>query len=274
MFATLLRRWRLAAPLALVGMVSILVGALALTPASAHADRPLTFSGSAAAAQAQLSGTVFVTAAFDACDTGSVTKHGNSSVTEAASEPIAFAALLVAAGNAQVTVLAAPGVGQCFTSAKSTRTGDGVGRVTTTSLLNGPIAELTALLSSGTVKLFAIGGDAASSSSAWCKHEGTAHSSSATSVFGGSGIGLGPNATHPFGQYVTAFNPGITAHDITGQANQPIFGLPPDYSGFLNVQSATASGSHASATSAAVEIFGPGFHEVIAASHADIHCPK
>ncbi len=269
MFATLLRRWRLAAPLALVGMVSILVGAMALTPASAHADRPLTFSGSAAAAQAQLSGTFFVTASFDACDTGSVTKHGNSSTTEAASEPIAFLGLLAAAGNAQLSVLAAPGVGQCFTSAKSTRTGDGVGRVTTTSLLNGPIAETTALLSSGTVKLFAIGGDASSASSAWCKHEGTAHSSSATSV-----TGFLVSANHPFGFYESGFNPGPTLHDITGQANQPIFGLPPDYSGFLNVQSATESGSHASATSIAVEIFGPGFHEVIGASHADIHCPK
>ncbi len=269
MFATLLRRWRLAAPLALVGMVSILVGAMALTPASAHADRPLTFSGSAAAAQAQLSGTFFVTASFDACDTGSVTKHGNSSTTEAASEPIVFTGDLLAAGVEQFTILVATGPGQCFTSAQSTRTGDGVGRVTTTSLLNGQIDEVTALSSSGTVKLFQIGGTASSQSSAWCKHEGTAHSSSATSVFG-----FGVDANHPFGQYVTGFNPGFAAHDITGQANQPIFGLPPDYFGFLNAQSGSASGSHASASSAAVEIFGPGFHEVIAASHADIHCPK
>src|SRR5215471_1608711 len=114
MFATILRRWRLSAPLALVTMVSILVGAMALTPASASGDRPLTFSGSAAAAQAQLNGTFFVTASFDACDTGRVTKHGNSSTTEAASKPIAFTGTLVAAGNAQFTVLAAPGPGQCF----------------------------------------------------------------------------------------------------------------------------------------------------------------
>ncbi len=266
MFATLLRRWRLAAPLALVGMVSILVGAMALTPASAHADRPLTFSGSAAAAQAQLSGTFFVTAAFDACDTGTVTKHGTSSLAEAASEEIAFMGILVAGGVTQLHVLDAPGPGRCFTTAKSQRTGDGVGTVTTTSLLNGPIVSET-VLSGGPIKIFAIGGDASSASSAFCKHEGTAHASSATSV-----IGFNVSAAHPFGFYESG-NP-LTLHDITGQAFQPIFGLPDGYSGFLNEQFTHAKGDHASATSIAVELFGPGYHEVIAASHADIKCPK
>jgi len=266
MFATILRRWRLSAPLALVGMVSLLVGAMALTPASAHDDRPLTFSGSAAAAQAQLSGTFFVTAAFDACDTGRVTKHGTSSLAEAASEPIVYAALLAAGGSAQAHVLDAPGPGRCFTTAKSHRTGDGVGTVTTTSLLNGPIASET-VLSGTTAKIFRIGGDASSTSSAFCKHEGTAHASSATSV-----IGFNVSVAHPFGFYRTG-NP-VSDHEITGQAFQPIFGLPDGYSGFLNEQTSSHSGSHASATSIAVELFGPGYHEVIAASHADIHCPR
>jgi len=66
----------------------------------------------------------------------------------------------------------------------------------------------------------------------------------------------------------------LTPHNITGQAFQPIFGLPSGYSGFLNEETTAVNGSHASSTSIAVELFGPGYHEVIAASHADIHCPK
>jgi len=267
MFATLLRRWRLAAPLTLVGMVSILVGAMALTPASAHGDRPLTFSGSAAAAQAQLSGTVFVTASFDACDTGTVTKHGSSFIDRAASEEIAFVGVTIAGGLLQADILDADGPGQCFSSATSHRTGDGVGTVTTHAFLTGKPGEIesfTILLPGGPLKIFALGGDVSSTSSAFCKHEGTAHASSATSVFG-----FNVSAAHPFGQYFTD-----TFHDITGQAFQPIFGLPDGYSGFLNERTTSAKGDHASATSIAVELFGPGYHEVIGASHADIKCPK
>ena len=79
MFATILRRWRLSAPLALVGMVSILVGAMALTPASAHGSP--RFDGSAAGALIHLETPFTITTAdLTACWTGKVKSHHSTQV--------------------------------------------------------------------------------------------------------------------------------------------------------------------------------------------------
>jgi len=79
MFATLLRRWRLVTPLALIGMVSLLVGAMALTPASAHASPKL--DGWAAGARYSVSTPFSVTTAqAAACWTGKVSTHHSTQV--------------------------------------------------------------------------------------------------------------------------------------------------------------------------------------------------
>lgn len=99
MFATLLRRWRLVTPLALIGMVSILVGAMALTPASAHSSPKL--DGWAAGARYTINSLFSVTtASAAACWTGKVSTHHSTQVGPITSgEPVILASLLVASGN-------------------------------------------------------------------------------------------------------------------------------------------------------------------------------
>jgi hypothetical protein len=99
MFATLLRRWRLATPLALIGMVSILVGAMALTPASAHSSPKL--DGWAAGARYTID-TLFsvTTASAAACWTGKVsTRHSTQVGPITSGEPVVLSSTLVASGT-------------------------------------------------------------------------------------------------------------------------------------------------------------------------------
>jgi len=265
MFATLLRRWRLSVPLALVGMVSILVGALALTPASAHADRPLTFSGDASAILGAINNQLVQSAVFDACNTGSISKHGNSAVT------------VVAAGPIKITVDLSLGFGalevdkvvfgnSCVAHVTSHRTGDGTGKVTATSTFFGTkcgtfCIEVFDFENPGaTTAIWSVFGatqDVSSTSTAFCNIEGHAHAAVVSDV------------TDPTAQYAT-----VGLHDILGIPNQPIVGLPDGFSGLLNEQIVSASGSHASATGNAVHIVGPGVNVELGHSHANITCPK
>ncbi len=99
MFATLLRRWRLATPLALIGMVSMLVGAMALTPASAHGSP--RFDGSAAGALIHLETPFTITSAdLTACWTGKVKSHHSTQVGPVTGgEPIILFATIEQSNN-------------------------------------------------------------------------------------------------------------------------------------------------------------------------------
>src|SRR5260370_34443594 len=106
MFATILRRWRLSAPLALVGMVSMLVGAMALTPASAHGSP--RFDGWAAGALVHVNTEFSITAAdMSACWTGKVKSHHSTQVGPVTGgEPIILVAEIAQSTNdAQVKVV-------------------------------------------------------------------------------------------------------------------------------------------------------------------------
>jgi hypothetical protein len=99
MFATILRRWRLSAPLALVGMVSMLVGAMALTPASAHGSP--RFDGWAAGALVHVNTEFSITAAdMSACWTGKVKSHHSTQVGPiTGGEPIVLATVIAQSQN-------------------------------------------------------------------------------------------------------------------------------------------------------------------------------
>jgi hypothetical protein len=99
MFATILRRWRLSAPLALVGMVSMLVGAMALTPASAHGSPKL--DGWAAGALVHVNTEFSITAAdLSACWTGKVSSRHSTQVGPiTGGEPIVLFAVIAQSSN-------------------------------------------------------------------------------------------------------------------------------------------------------------------------------
>jgi hypothetical protein len=99
MFASILRRWRLATPLALVGMVSIVVGAMALTPASAHGGPK--FDGSAAGALFKVATPFSITSAkAAACWTGKVSTHHSTQVGPiTGGEPIVLFAFIEQSRN-------------------------------------------------------------------------------------------------------------------------------------------------------------------------------
>jgi len=99
MFATILRRWRLSAPLALVSLDSIVVGAMALAPASAHSSP--SFDGSAAGALVKVHTPFSITTAkAAACWTGKVKSHHSTQVGPVTGgEPIVLSVFIAQSGN-------------------------------------------------------------------------------------------------------------------------------------------------------------------------------
>jgi len=270
MFATLLRRWRLSAPLALIGMVSILVGAMALTPASASGDRPLNFSGFAAGVLGHVETTFTVASAdFQACDTGNVLKHGSSHLKVTSGEPLIFLVIVAASGNDfQVKFVQAS---KCGTEVSSSRTGDGVGNVDSTATLLGlggtdiatfDIAQppFTAELIDIPSKLAPFGfAELATNVNAFCKTEGHAH---VTASFADNSATGGFTANFFFQAFLGIFN-------------QPVVGLGgTGFHATVNELTSSASGSKASATLIGMHIFGNGVDVQLATSHANISCPK
>ena len=274
MFATLLRRWRLSAPLALISLVSILVGAMALTPASAHgADKPVTFSGYAAGALAHLKTPFSFTAAnLKACFTGKVSKHGSSDLRVGAGEPVILVAEIEqSTSDFQEKAIA---FSKCFAEVKSHKTGDGTGKVfaeavdlgvdprlgiTVEDIFAPPFTRDLVFLP-GTL---AAPAQLATDAEAFCNKEGTAKAA------------VSFQATSATGNIVTFNGVTTTSQPILNIANQPLVGLPTGVSATLNeVSGPGASGDHASITVTGLHLTGPGVDVRLAVSHADIKCPK
>jgi hypothetical protein len=99
MFASILRRWRLVTPLALVAMAALIVAGAALAPASASGGPKL--GGSAAGALFRIATPFSITAAkAAACWTGKVSTHHSTQVGPiTGGEPIILAAIIEQSGN-------------------------------------------------------------------------------------------------------------------------------------------------------------------------------
>ena len=289
MFATILRRWRLSAPLALISMVSILVGAMALTPASAHGDKPVTFSGWAAGALAHLDTPGMATAAnLQACFTGKVSKHGSSDLRVFAGEPV-----VLIAGIAQSQGDFAEKVIQftkCLAEVKSKLTGDGTGSVKASATVIGegsrpsPFGRTTPGINVAdifappfTADLVSIPGTdvtpaiLSTDAEAFCKVEGTAKAKP-SAFFSSVGNVILTSST--------ASGVPTTTNNFLGIFNQPLVGLPAGVSATLFEESHTVSGDFASETVIGLHIFttNPSFlghvDVKLAVSHANIKCPK
>ena len=279
MFATILRRWRLSAPLALISMVSIVVGAMALTPASAHgADKPVTFSGYAAGALVHINTPFSLTEAnAAACFTGKVSKHGSTLIKVAAGEPVIIDPYVQQSNSDFNEKFAA--FTKCFAEVKSHKTGDGTGKVLAEAVDLG-VAPLFGPNSFSGIRVFddfappftvdtidipgtlAKPAQLATDAEAFCNKEGTAKAA------------VSFNATSSTGNIVVITGGVSTSQPILNIANQPLVGLPAGVSATLNEVSANVSGDHASVTVIGLHVTAAGVDARLAVSHADIKCPK
>jgi len=99
MFASILRRWRLVTPLALVSLAALIVTAAAMAPASAHSSPK--FDGSAAGALVHVETEFQITTAdLAACWTGNVKSHHSTQVGPiTGGEPIVLTVLIEQSQN-------------------------------------------------------------------------------------------------------------------------------------------------------------------------------
>jgi hypothetical protein len=270
MFATILRRWRLAAPLALVGMVSILVGAMALTPASAHGSP--RFDGWAAGALVHVNTEFSITAAdLSACWTGKVSSHHSTQVGPVTGgEPIVlFTEIEQSSHDAQVKVVE---FAKCaaevqINAHKKTSTasatdfgfennGDGSNGITVFDISVPPFSEDLIILPA----VDALNGEAELATTA------TAHCVKGSAVLSSTIVENSADGT-----IFVASNGSNTPvkNDLGLSANQVLSGLAgTGYTAVLDEVDTTSN----SITAIGLHVFGNGVDVSLAASHASAHC--
>jgi hypothetical protein len=267
MFATLLRRWRLVTPLALVGMVSMLVGAMALTPASAHGSP--RFDGSAAGALVHVETPFTITAAdLAACWTGKVKSHHSTQVGPiTGGEPIVLFVVVEQSNNdAQVKIVdfskcgAEVQVNAHKKTSTATATDFGFadeGGITVFDVSLPPQATDTINLPAST----ALNGQAELSTTA------TAHCVKGSAVLSSSIV---ENSSTGFIDVSSnGNNPGTIHNDLNLSANQFLTGLAgTGYTAILDEVDTTAN----SITVIGLHVFGNGVDVRLAQSHASAHC--
>ncbi len=272
MFATILRRWRLSAPLALVGMVSMLVGAMALTPASAHGSP--RFDGWAAGALVHVNTEFSITAAdMSACWTGKVKSHHSTQVGPVTGgEPIVLDTLIAQSTNdvqvkavefSKCAALVQVNAHKKTSTASATdfgfqNTGE-TGGITvfdisvppfSTDLINLPAAN-------------ALNGQAelATTATAHCVKGAAVLSSTIVENSSTGFIDVSSNGNNP--------PPGFIHNDLNLSSNQFLTGLAgTGYTAILDEVDVTSN----SITAIGLHVFGNGVDVSLAASHASAHC--
>jgi len=271
MFATILRRWRLSAPLALVGMVSMLVGAMALTPASAHGSP--RFDGWAAGALVHVNTEFSITAAdMSACWTGKVKSHHSTQVGPiTGGEPIVLSTLIAQSGNdvqVKVVEFAKCAAEVQINAHKKTSTASATdfgfannreqagNGITVTDVSIPPFSEDLINLPAKNV----LNGEAELATTA------TAHCVKGSAVLSSTIVENSADGTiHVFsnGSNSPVFN------DLGLSANQVLSGLAgTGYTAVLDEVDTTSN----SITAIGLHVFGNGVDVSLAASHASAHC--
>ncbi len=269
MFATLLRRWRLATPLALIGMVSMLVGAMALTPASAHGSP--RFDGSAAGALIHLETPFTITSAdLTACWTGKVKTHHSTQVGPiTGGEPIILVATIEQSNNdaqeklvefskcaAEVQVNAH----KKTSTASATDVGfQDIGGITVFDVSIPPFSEELINLPAANV----LNGEAelATTATAHCVKGAAVLSSTIVENSATGFIDVSSNGNNP--------PPGFIHNDLNLSSNQFLTGLAgTGYTAILDEVDVTSN----SITAIGLHVFGNGVDVSLAASHASAHC--
>jgi len=269
MFATLLRRWRLATPLALIGMVSMLVGAMALTPASAHGSP--RFDGSAAGALVHVNTEFSITAAdLSACWTGKVKSHHSTQVGPiTGGEPIVLFAVIAQSSNdvqEKIVEFAKCAAEVQINAHKKTSTASAtdfgfqdIGGITVFDVSIPPFSEeLINLPAKNKLNQQA---ELATTATAHCVKGSAVLSSTIVENSSTGFIDVSSNGNNP--------PPGFIHNDLNLSSNQFLTGLAgTGYTAILDEVDVTSN----SITAIGLHVFGNGVDVSLAASHASAHC--
>jgi hypothetical protein len=266
MFATILRRWRLSAPLALVGMVSILVGAMALTPASAHGSPKL--DGWAAGALAHVNTEFSITTSdMSACWTGKVSSHHSTQVGPiTGGEPIVLFTIIEQSSNdaqEKIVEFAKCAAEVQINAHKKTSTAsatdfgfESTEGITVTDVSIPPFSEDLINLDA----VDTLNGQAELATTA------TAHCVKGSAVLSSTIVENSSDGT------IHVFSNGSNspvANDLGLSANQVLSGLAgTGYTAVLDEVDTTSN----SITAIGLHVFGNGVDVSLAASHASAHC--